>query len=239
MMGRERSFPAQGRWLRRCHLADYSNAPVQRNLMGIYAYAFLSLAFVSLHPAITSAQESCVAAGDFQDDTACSQHTRAMFEGWFGRRTSAYCSERFPEVGILGSARNVCILYRGHLVRSGCAVLQVWTDFVDCFVDSVLAKGQTVPARYSPQVSFRPAAAPGRLDEQESCAGDLTTRDTIQEEVRPTFLPAVPRLVAIGDLHGDMQKARRAFRLGGLVDASDRWAGGTTTAVQVLLCFDL
>ena len=47
----------------------------------------------------------------------------------------------------------------------------------------------------------------------------------------------MPRLVAIGDLHGDMQKARRAFRLGGLVDASDRWAGGTTTAVQVLLYF--
>ena len=51
--------------------------------------------------------------------------------------------------------------------------------------------------------------------------------------MRPTFLPAVPRLVAIGDLHGDMQKARRAFRLGGLVDAEDRWIGGTTTAVQV------
>ena len=30
--------------------------------------------------------------------------------------------------------------------------MQVWTDFVDCFVDSVLAKGPTVPARYSPQV---------------------------------------------------------------------------------------
>ena len=54
----------------------------------------------------------------------------------------------------------------------------------------------------------------------------------LQEDVRPTFLPAVPRLVAIGDLHGDMQKARRAFRLGGLVDANDRWIGGTTTAVQ-------
>ncbi len=47
-----------------------------------------------------------------------------------------------------------------------------------------------------------------------------------------TFLPAVPRIVAIGDLHGDLGKARRAFRLGGLIDENDRWIGGTTTAVQ-------
>ena len=47
------------------------------------------------------------------------------------------------------------------------------------------------------------------------------------------MLPAVQRLVAIGDLHGDLKKARRAFRLGGLTDENDRWIGGTTTAVQV------
>lgn len=49
----------------------------------------------------------------------------------------------------------------------------------------------------------------------------------------PLQLPAVPRLVAIGDLHGDLAKARRAFRLAGLIDERDRWAGGTTTVVQV------
>ena len=48
------------------------------------------------------------------------------------------------------------------------------------------------------------------------------------------MLPAVTRIVAIGDLHGDMDKTRRAFRVGGLIDEHDRWAGGTTTAVQVL-----
>ena len=47
------------------------------------------------------------------------------------------------------------------------------------------------------------------------------------------MLPAVPRIVAIGDLHGDLGKARRAFRLGGLIDEDDSWIGGTTTAVQV------
>lgn len=49
----------------------------------------------------------------------------------------------------------------------------------------------------------------------------------------PTVLPSVPRLVAIGDLHGDMGKARRAFRIAGLIDERDRWVGGTTTVVQV------
>jgi hypothetical protein len=55
----------------------------------------------------------------------------------------------------------------------------------------------------------------------------------MQEKSLTPFLPAVPRLVAIGDLHGDLRKARRAFRLGGLIDENDRWIGGTTTAVQV------
>lgn len=49
----------------------------------------------------------------------------------------------------------------------------------------------------------------------------------------PTFLPAVARLIAIGDLHGDLDKTKRAFRVGGLIDAQDRWCGGSTTAVQV------
>eukprot|EP00793_Prasinoderma_coloniale_P001832 PRCOL_00003638-RA len=39
--------------------------------------------------------------------------------------------------------------------------------------------------------------------------------------------------VARGDVHGDMDKTRRAFRLGGLIDENDRWAGGDTVAVQV------
>ena len=53
-----------------------------------------------------------------------------------------------------------------------------------------------------------------------------------------TFWPSAERLVAIGDLHGDMGKARRALRLGGLIDDNDRWCGGSTTAVQVELGFE-
>ncbi|KAJ0247844.1 Shewanella-like protein phosphatase 2 [Hirschfeldia incana] len=41
------------------------------------------------------------------------------------------------------------------------------------------------------------------------------------------------RLVAIGDLHGDLEKSKQAFRLAGLTDSSDRWTGGSTVVVQV------
>ncbi|CAH8357336.1 unnamed protein product [Eruca vesicaria subsp. sativa] len=41
------------------------------------------------------------------------------------------------------------------------------------------------------------------------------------------------RLVAIGDLHGDLEKSKEAFRLAGLIDSSDRWTGGSTVVVQV------
>ncbi|KAI4378765.1 hypothetical protein MLD38_016199 [Melastoma candidum] len=42
------------------------------------------------------------------------------------------------------------------------------------------------------------------------------------------------RLVAIGDLHGDLPKALQSLALSGLVDpSSGRWAGGSSTLVQV------
>ncbi|KAI3798074.1 hypothetical protein L1987_33343 [Smallanthus sonchifolius] len=48
-----------------------------------------------------------------------------------------------------------------------------------------------------------------------------------------TTYPSPNRLVAIGDLHGDLQKSKQALRLAGLIDATDRWSGGSTTLVQV------
>jgi len=40
------------------------------------------------------------------------------------------------------------------------------------------------------------------------------------------------RLVAIGDLHADIQNARRAFRLAGATDERDAWIGGNLIVVQ-------
>jgi hypothetical protein len=45
--------------------------------------------------------------------------------------------------------------------------------------------------------------------------------------------PAATRIVAIGDLHGDADAARAALRLGGAIDAEDRWIGGDLVVVQV------
>ncbi|MES2639680.1 MAG: metallophosphoesterase [Myxococcota bacterium] len=48
----------------------------------------------------------------------------------------------------------------------------------------------------------------------------------------PEGRPAPERLVAIGDLHGDLASALAVFRLAGLVDATGAWAGGKTWLVQ-------
>ena len=48
----------------------------------------------------------------------------------------------------------------------------------------------------------------------------------------PTRLPAAPRIVAMGDWHGDLDAARRALRLAGAVDQADRWIGGDLVVVQ-------
>ncbi|MBT9556806.1 MAG: metallophosphoesterase [Myxococcales bacterium] len=49
----------------------------------------------------------------------------------------------------------------------------------------------------------------------------------------PARITSEGRVVAIGDVHGDLDATRRALRLGGLVDDDDHWAGGHTVAVQV------
>jgi hypothetical protein len=43
---------------------------------------------------------------------------------------------------------------------------------------------------------------------------------------------APDRVVAIGDLHGDLDAARRALRLAGAIDGKDAWIGGTLVVVQ-------
>lgn len=45
--------------------------------------------------------------------------------------------------------------------------------------------------------------------------------------------PAPPRIVAIGDLHGDHDAWRAIARAAGLVDAKGRWSGGNATLVQM------
>ena len=42
----------------------------------------------------------------------------------------------------------------------------------------------------------------------------------------PSRFPSAERLVAIGDLHGDLEAARGALALAGAIDGDDRWIGG-------------
>jgi hypothetical protein len=48
----------------------------------------------------------------------------------------------------------------------------------------------------------------------------------------PLRMPAPPRLVAIGDLHGDLGGARAALRTAGAIDERDHWIGGGLIVVQ-------
>jgi hypothetical protein len=50
---------------------------------------------------------------------------------------------------------------------------------------------------------------------------------------RPYRFATPRRLVAIGDLHGDIAAARRALRLGGAVDDGGSWTGGHLVVVQI------
>ncbi len=44
--------------------------------------------------------------------------------------------------------------------------------------------------------------------------------------------PAAERIVAIGDLHGDLEVTQRVLRLAGAIDENDRWIGGDLVVVQ-------
>jgi hypothetical protein len=54
----------------------------------------------------------------------------------------------------------------------------------------------------------------------------------VAEDAIECRAPAAERVVAIGDLHGDLKATRRALQLAGAIDASDRWVGGKLVVVQ-------
>ncbi|XP_007033730.2 PREDICTED: shewanella-like protein phosphatase 2 [Theobroma cacao] len=61
----------------------------------------------------------------------------------------------------------------------------------------------------------------------------LPQQQQTPQKALQTHIPSPDRLVAIGDLHGDLEKSKQAFRLAGLIDGSDRWSGGSATVVQI------
>ena len=51
-------------------------------------------------------------------------------------------------------------------------------------------------------------------------------------DAAPCRFPAAPRIVAMGDWHGDLDAARQSLRLAGAIDDHDRWIGGELVVVQ-------
>jgi hypothetical protein len=78
-----------------------------------------------------------------------------------------------------------------------------------------------------------PAAAPQQKEAtQQKQAAPAPAPPAAAEPERDFRYPAPERLIAIGDMHGDLARARAALRLGGAIDAEDRWVGGKLTVVQ-------
>jgi hypothetical protein len=79
----------------------------------------------------------------------------------------------------------------------------------------LLAAGPLAGQAAAPQPAAGPAARP-----------------TAAADGMPSRFPAAPRIVAIGDVHGDLDATRRALRLAGAIDQEDRWIGGELVVVQ-------
>jgi hypothetical protein len=132
------------------------------------------------------------------------------------------------------------------------------SDFVDSFVDFVVggqflgssssATSFSVNQKTSSSSSSSSASlATTRLDEEEEeIDGNQQGKNFSKLEessemgrrgrMLSTWLPAPERLIAIGDIHGDLSKARAALRVAQVLDANDHWIGGKTVVVQVGFC---
>jgi hypothetical protein len=77
----------------------------------------------------------------------------------------------------------------------------------------------------SPEPTGREPALPAPSSNASSPAGPAPMSARIAR-------PGAPRIVAIGDLHGDLDAARKVLRLAGAIDANDAWAGDKLVVVQ-------
>ncbi|KAI4306651.1 hypothetical protein L6164_029910 [Bauhinia variegata] len=99
-------------------------------------------------------------------------------------------------------------------------------SFVDTFVDFSVS-GLFLP--------LPPPPPPRPLVEFLGPVSDGTSALRLLHSPPPlqTRLPSPDRLIAIGDLHGDFEKSKQALRIANLIDASDKWIGGSATVVQI------
>ncbi len=84
--------------------------------------------------------------------------------------------------------------------------------------DKPVASGDSAKAKTSAEASDKPAAS---------------AKPPCDLPALATRYPAAERVVAIGDVHGDLAATRRALRLAGAIDAKDEWIGGKLVVVQL------
>ncbi len=98
--------------------------------------------------------------------------------------------------------------------------------------DTALAPADVAGASAAPldTATADAGAAPG--DDAASTADAAAARGP-RPVPPPTFAPAAPRVVAIGDLHGDIVITRKLLKLAGAIDDNDTWIGGKLVVVQV------
>lgn len=96
-------------------------------------------------------------------------------------------------------------------------VPKLLTSFVDTFVDFSVSGGLFLPPNPNP------------LNYETAPGDSLPSPPPLR-----THYPAPEgRLIAVGDLHGDLEKSKEALRLADLIDGSGEWIGGSATVVQV------
>jgi hypothetical protein len=51
--------------------------------------------------------------------------------------------------------------------------------------------------------------------------------------INRAYYPPVDRIIAIGDVHGDVEALRTCLKIAGLLGDNSTWTGGKTNLVQV------
>lgn len=83
--------------------------------------------------------------------------------------------------------------------------------------------------------SIAPQATPQPVDSEAAASTEpagAAPKPCPELSEAPTALPAPERLVAIGDVHGDIAALRQVLRLAGAIDERDDWAGADLVVVQ-------
>lgn len=96
-----------------------------------------------------------------------------------------------------------------------------------CHRDS--SSGRVVATSSPDQSTETTSAAPIVSDPQNSPAAGA---DECGLATNVAKIPGAPRVIAIGDLHGDLAATRAVLKLAGAIDSHDTWIGGSLVLVQ-------